>query len=454
MHRMTSNIKISLLIAVVGVVIVGVSLVACKPDNTPFDIKYIDKFHQKTTSNDAVSIIKNDLALYVDYSNCISNGMQSPFYQEMVSPLTSATKEYWSIKGGTIEQQKGSVYALLNNVEEVNYAALDKAINTMADRDSESVLLTDGELFTQTKTKNNPNNPYMHAAFKKWLMKGRDIHIIAEPYQEIYKGRTFNKKRFYIIFTDDRLQGNIYDRVKEIVDFVQYPQVDEFHLSGNYPWIVPANGMASAPNDIVAANVTPCGSYEIQDWQVDWENIVNLIVNGCDQQGNPLPNGDKLIGGLKINKNAFGAYRISDIDVRVSNINADYFDFYNQIAAGQNVGTLNITPTLIDNFILVDKDEFKKHGMVDLYFDIKNFAPNANLTGKPFNYFKIDIVITGLQDILDNSLDMFNFDSIVNVDQKNVSISESLKNCVFDPELKQQLLGKVIYTIYVKSDKY
>lgn len=49
---------------------------------------------------------------------------------------------------------------------------------------------------------------------------------------------------------------------------------------------------------------------------------------------------------------------------------------------------------------------------------------------------------------------MFNFDSITNAGQTNVSISESLKNCVFDPELKSQLLGKVIYTIYVKSDKY
>ncbi len=73
---------------------------------------------------------------------------------------------------------------------------LDNAINQMAERNGESVMLTDGELFTQTATKNNPNNPYMHAAFKKWLLKGHDIHIIAEPYQEVYKGQTFNKNAF------------------------------------------------------------------------------------------------------------------------------------------------------------------------------------------------------------------------------------------------------------------
>lgn len=92
--------------------------------------------------------------------------------------------------------------------------------------------------------------------------------------------------------------------------------------------------------------------------------------------------------------------------------------------------------------------------MADIYFDINNFAPNGDLTGKPYNYFRIDIVINNLENILDNSIDMFNFDSITSDGQTNISISESLKNCVFDQELINQLKGKVLYSIYVKSDKY
>ncbi len=376
--------------AVVGTVIAAVSVTSCSTPNTPVDTQHIDALHQRTTIQDITPIENNKLALYVDYSNCIADGMHSPFYQNMVSPLTAATKEYWSIKGDAIEKQEGSVFSLLNNVEEVNYAALDKAIEKMADSDTESVLLTDGELFTQTETKDNPNNPYMHNAFKKWLLKGHDIHIIAEPYQEVYKGQTFKKKRFYIIFTDDRLEGNIYDRIKKIVDFEQFPQVDEFHLSGNY----------------------------------------------------------------KINKNAFGAYRISDIGVKVTNINDEYFNLYNDLEAGQKVGNIQLASNPIENFIIVDKDEFKKHGMANLYFDINKFAPDADLNGNPFNYFKIEIVITGLEDILGNSIDMFNFDSLSHPGQTNISISESLKNSVFDPEIKNKLVGKTLYTIYVKSDKY
>lgn len=457
---MQTKSKISLIfIAVLGVIIAGVSLVSCKKDNVPYDIKHLDKFHALTTDTEDINLKPGDLSLFVDYSNCIAKGMQSPFYQKMVSPLTAATKHYWSIRGDQISEETLSdpskgVYYLLNNVNETNYAALDKAIEQMANSDSESVMLTDGELFTQTATKNNPNNPYMHAAFKKWLLKGHDIHILAEPFKETFNGQVYDKKRFYIIFTDDRIEGNVYDRIKEIVNFEDFPAVDEFHLSGNYPWVVPSSGKSSQPNEIIAAEIIPYGAYEIQDWQVDWKNIINLILNGYDEQGNLLPNGEKLIGGLKINKNAFGCYRIKDVTVNVSNINADYFEIYNRIDAGEKVGKTQITPIALQNFIIVDADEFKKHGNVDLYFDVNNFAPKGELDGKPFNYFKIDIEVKDLENILGNSIDMFNFDSVVNQGQTNVSISESLKNCVFDPDLINKLKGKVLYTIYVKSNKY
>ena len=65
-----------------------------------------------------------------------------------------------------------------------------------------------------------------------------------------------------------------------------------------------------------------------------------------------------------------------------------------------------------------------------------------------------DLRVNNIENILDNSIDIFNFDSITNDGQTNISISESLKNCVFDPELINQLKGKVLYSIYVKSNKY
>ncbi|MCD8296617.1 MAG: hypothetical protein LUC88_03495 [Prevotella sp.] len=450
--------KIPLLTCFAIGTVVTVFLTSCGGNlvQTPADTANLAEFHRLSTEAEDLGYKSDGMALYVDYSTCIATGMSSAFYQKMVSPLTAATTEYWSIKGDSIAREDGSVYELLNNVKEINYAALDKAIELMAERDGESVMLTDGELFTLTSTKCNPNNPYMHDAFKKWLLKGHDIHILAEPYKESYKGKTFNKKRFYIIFTDDRVEGNIYDRIREIVNLGNFHDVDEFHLGGNYPWSVTVSGNHTQPNDAFAADVTPYGSFEIQEWQVGWKNMTYIIMNAVDDQGNLLPNGDKLISGMRINKNAFGCYRISDIDVRVTNINQDYTDYYNDVDAGNKVNKINLSAVPIENFIIVDKDEFKSHGNVDLYFDINNFAPKktTELNGTPFNYFKIEIIVKDLENILKNSIDMFNFDSIVNEGQTNISISESLKNCVFDPDLLNQLKGKVLYTIYVKSDKY
>lgn len=457
---MSSKSKIILLfIAVLGVLIASVLLYSCNKDNVPPDTKHLDKFHSITTETEGINLNPDDLSLFVDYSNCIAKGMDSEFYQKMESPLTAATKHYWSIKGDTITEEsittvKEGVYGLLNDVEEINYAALDSAIMQMAYANSESVMLTDGELFTKTATKNNPSNPYMHAAFREWLLKGHDIHIIAEPYQETYNGDVFNKKRFYIIFTDDRMEGNIYARIKDIVGFENIPKVTEYHLSGNYIKRIPTKD-SSSPNETFAAVITPGDSYEIQEWQIDWKNIRDLITNGCDSSGNPLPNGEKIIGGLNIDKNAFGCYRIKDIEIRVSNINEAYFDLYNKVDAFVSVDSVAIDsiPVLTD-FIIFDKKEFEKNGNVDLYFDRNHFGPDGELNGNPFNYFKIDIIIKDIENILSNNIEIFYFDSIVKQGQTNISISESLKNCVFDPNIVNKLKGKVLYTIYVKSDKY
>lgn len=424
---------------------------------TPCDTEYLDNFHQLTNNVEIGTIDSGNLQLFVDYSTCIALGKNSQVYQSIVPSLTAATKTYWSIKGDTITREDVDVYRELNDVSEVNYAALDQAINQMADLDTESILLTDGELFVQTSTRDNPNNPYMHDAFKKWLLKGHDIHILAEPYVEQYKGQQYQKKRFYIIFTDDRLPGNIYDRISKTVDLSQFPQVDEYHLSANYPWYVPSDQRASKPNPSLAAEVTAMGDYEIQDWPLDWETIKQVIIaNAYDAEGNPLENGEKIISGLRVNRNAFGAYRIKGINVKAYNINAEYQDIYERLANGEKVGSEKYELHEIPEFITYDKDEFDCHGNIDLYFDVEHFAPDTDtdLNGTPYNFIKIEITISEVENILTNHIDMFNFESIAHPGRTNVSISESLNQSVYDPEIIDSLNGKVLYTIYIKSDYY
>ena len=74
---MASNTKISLLVVALGVIIAGVSFVSCKNDNVPYDTKYIAEFHRLSNNTEVIGITNDKLALYVDYSNCIANGMAS-----------------------------------------------------------------------------------------------------------------------------------------------------------------------------------------------------------------------------------------------------------------------------------------------------------------------------------------------------------------------------------------
>lgn len=80
---MTFDIKIQSCAKIaLGVIIVGVSLVSCKKDNVPYDTKHIAEFHELSHNTEAIELSNDKLALYVDYSNCIAKGMDSPFYQK------------------------------------------------------------------------------------------------------------------------------------------------------------------------------------------------------------------------------------------------------------------------------------------------------------------------------------------------------------------------------------
>lgn len=175
------------------------------------DVKYLQEFHNRyfQYSGNESKLADNDLSLFVDYSTCITLGQHSSFFQSLVPSFVSATKHYYSIKGHKIvEEQNINVFQALSNIEEVNYADLKQAANLIVTGNSEGVLLTDGEYYQKNIAGGGISDPYMADAFKQWLKKGHDIYILTEPYLE--GPLQYHKKRFYFLFTDSRLEGNIF----------------------------------------------------------------------------------------------------------------------------------------------------------------------------------------------------------------------------------------------------
>ena len=155
---------------------------------------------------------------------------------------------------------------------------------------------------------------------------------------------------------------------------------------------------------------------------------------------------------MKLDRNSFGCYRINDLGINVYDINAEYNDFYNAKSTGAKVARQNYQLTEVDSFMQIDKGEFDKHSMINIYFNPAFFDPKV-LTGDPFNYLKIDITVKAVQEIFFLHEDKFTFESICQPGSKNVSVASSIKQCLADAEVKNKMLGQTIYTIYVKSEK-
>ena len=119
----------------------------------------------------------------------------------------------------------------------------------------------------------------------------------------------------------------------------------------------------------------------------------------------------------------------------------------------QKVGPMGAPLVACPNFLIVDKDEFKRHGNIQLHFDVMNLG-NSFLVGNPYNYFKIDFFISETENVFSKYENMFKFDLLgAQNGEQNLSVVESVKQCLADPKLKEQMQKAPFYTIYVKSNK-
>ena len=455
------------------------SLISCGTKDFTPDIEYLADFHNAYFYSQNDILEKENLKLYVDYSTCIADAMKpntlSNFYMDMVPSLTNATKNYFSIKGNHIKQETGSdIYTLLKSVEEINYADLKSAVDMIADGNTEAVLLTDGEYYEQSKAQSHVNDPYMAPAFEKWLTRGHDIYVFSEPYVETYHSREFNKKRFYFLFTDSRLQDNIFSKIEKNVKIENYPEVRYYHLTANNPSLQINSETArfndsATPNELLICRPDAHGNYEIEDWSnMDWKSIKNYIFYACDQTtGDALPDGDMVITGLAIDKNfQGGCYRIEDIELKVYGLNQAYKDYVNNLF-DPNTGNpvspmevamnhpLKLTPA--PNFMKLDAKEFADHGNINIYFDPQMFDPTILYDGNPWSYFKIDINVKDYSNNFSHNPmaeQIFSFDSIDMPGQSNISIVESIKQTVSKPSVSNMVKGKTIYSIYVRTNKF
>jgi len=422
---------------------------------TPESADKLAEFHEFYFEKQNEKLNPNALALYVDYSNCIAEGQHSRFFQAFEPSLTASAKQYFAVKGKNIEPHAAdSTYALLRTIDNVPFADLKTAAERIANGNTEGVLLTDGEYYEPTVTKGNDNNPYLAEAFKTWLKKGHDIFIFVEPYEELVGARSVQKKRFYFLFTDQRLPDNIYNRVKQSVRLEDFPGTSEFHFSVHAPFLYSPDGKGMQPDELLSAKVVKtAGNYEVQDWEAGWEDDIEpILVNGEDEEGKKLENGKPFETGLRVDRNSLGGYRIDRLTAKVSNVNQPYTDFCTA-KEEKSQPEKEIEPAECEGFVKVDDKKFSANGIVDLTFAGDLYNPDEALDGDPFNYTKIDLFATDISPMTEVYLPLFTFESLTHPGEQNVSVGASIEQCLINPEIKERILKTPIYTLYIKSNK-
>ena len=435
---------------------------------THIDDAHIKEFHTAYNMQNVDILETEHVALYVDYSTCVANAMTdgSVFFNDMVSVLTSEKiADYYSIKGNSITKENGDKYSLLKSVpkEKINYADIKTAAEIIANGNKEGILLTDGEYFQKSIAKGNVTNPWMEKAIKKWLSRGHEIYVFAEPYNENHNSRLYEKKRYYFIFTDTRYNGNIYDfAVKS--GALKNNNVSQYHLTAdNIVLLTSGDNNSSIPNENFGCKPT-CGNgaFEVQDWRgLSWKNIFQYIANATDDDGNELPNGEPLIEGLTIDRNSGGScFRINDMEIRVSNITEEYMNFCMEIESGKKPNQIAIdNPLQVDeaeHLFKLDKKEFKAHGNLNLYIDDKNMFDPSTLYTNGDNLLRIEYIITDYQNNFTHKAEaeeMFTFPSIDVPGQDNVSLVYSIRNALADANISGKMKDRVVYTIYVITSK-
>lgn len=431
---MTSILKTSTVLPAFLIALV-LSFCSCG-EKTPEEVEYIYEFHNQYTPTHTHHIIPDSVDLYVDYTTATEMKGKIKFYWEVMKPILAAkAQNYYAIKGQDISREAGKVGELLAGVRNYENPDLKGVLKRIVGGDNEAILITDGELI-------DPSTPYMKDSFKSWLMKGHDIFIASEPYFEGGKNGAA-KKLFFFIFYDSRVENNICDYVKRMAKFNHYPKVSTLNLSIT-PVVKGIHGGHSDPNSYVQAMVTRKGDMELQEWSTGWEDkIERFIVNDKD------PKGALLIDGLQLDRTSIAGVRITEVSEKVYNLNNEYTNFFNAKKTEQEVDSL-IDPDVMENFIVMDQNVFKRNSFLRLYFDKQNYNP-ADLTGNPYNYFKIAFFVSEIEQNMEKFRSKLEFDDRLKPGFKNVSVYESVKQTMEDPEITEFLANTPFYSIYVKA---
>lgn len=400
--------------------------------------EYLPEF-VKTHFTKPSSILSPEVDLYVDYSTCVATASNSAFYNATHPAIVDCSPNFYSIKGKAIKfetNDREQVYTLLRTIREVNNADLKQAVHQIVTGDHQAVIITDGEYFPNNVVADNLNNPYLAPEFRIWLKKGLDIYIYSEPYLE---SNRFNKYRYYIIFTDDRMEDNLNDKF-----YRNAPEASDvlvLHLTADAPKLAQKSKIVF--NEVFTPTKLAEDVYSID---VAWSDMENLL---SDEN-------DYILRGLKVDTKKEDAYKVKEVKPVVYQLYEPYNEYVDSLSLSEKRIRADVSslPELDDVFEL-DEKVFEKTGEIVLKLDDEYFDA---LSSEHENILRVDFVVDEAVDNFTRNEELncgFKWTSIArsNGNALNTSIYQSISQVVSEPSMNPARNKKVIATIYLYTSK-
>lgn len=394
-------------------------------------------------------MLESSTALYLDHSTCVIDARQnSPVFNALLPQLGQYSDTLRLIKGDNFEtiplnRSDNQVFRVLETIrEDIPYSNILKAAEQICNSNQQAIVITDCEFISNGLC--HDRDPYLSEPFKRWLQKGYVIYVVTEPYKEKTRGRTYDKKRFYLIFTDDKLEAPISNNMfNELRPYIN-SAVSIFKL-------VNSDLRVTREGDLIESDLTFIyeggNGFDYVEIDNDWDDIREYVMK-LDKYGEPLPDdegkGDAkplpIIKNLIFNEGE--NYVIKDVEVVAANITAQY------LALSDSLFTVDVI-NIPDGF-MIDKDALRKNRI------------NVMLTDRIFNYLtdewggnllRLDIVITqtGLKPY---DASVFTWQSLYNSTEA-ICVAKSIDNALRDVEVLPTYKDRrTIHTVFLKTQSY
>lgn len=441
--------KISTLFNTIIAICISILLSGCNGEILEIPFDEVKATYEKSSAKKS-EILGQKTVLYLDHSTCVIDAVNNSNVWKAVFPnFTQYTDELVLIKGSDferieLERDENKVEATLKRIDkDIPWADIDKAVKEIVNGNNQAILISDFEAFDSGSgilaTKTRDLVPYLSPWLKIWLEKGFSIYVITEPYKEIYNGKPVDKKRFYFIFTDEKLDAPISANVKNEIDNLINNRTCQLFKMTN------SDISVESPKSDISANaldfsVEYGNGFDFVSIESSWDDIREYVMK-LDKYGEPIPEEEKqpILKNFKLNHGV--NYKVENIKVIATNITADFVD-QKIIISGKDIS---------EAFVVGEKA--LKNNLINIFVTDKIFSNNFLTAYHGGNLIRLDFVIDQIS-LQPYDKTIFEWLSLYK-SETAICVSKSIENALLDVNvIPSNEKRKLIHTVFIKTASY